>query len=163
MDELNYYRPITPADYPRVITMKLREADAEELCNATGLPSAQEALALSLVYSKYTWVFVFKGEIEAVFGLGCCRVNDEDLGNPWFMSTDKFDEFSFTFARESKRVVSIMEAMYPKMINQVSIYHIKAIIWLQWLGFDVDQSKVYNSLLTDKPFYFFRKGGNTHL
>jgi hypothetical protein len=127
-------RPYTPDDFETVINLKLRQADADEITALTQL-NVKDSLTQCIKYSKHTWVGLYNGTIECVFGLG--EVNSQ-IGVPWFLSTDKFNEFKIAFGKESKRVVDTMLALYPNLINLIDSRNSVSINWLKWLGFTIE-------------------------
>lgn len=135
-----YYRPYKEEDYSEVLRMQLRELDIEELEAASGL-DWKVALNHSVCYSPEMWVIIYRGKIEAIFGIGDGA--DEVIGVPWFVATNKFDSFSFKVGKQSKEVLKMMLSFYPILQNYVYSKHFVAIRWLKWLGFTVSDEYVY--------------------
>jgi hypothetical protein len=138
-------------DLETVMNLPLRKHDYEECQATTGLTDSKDILLQCLVYSKITWVGLYQGKIECVFGLG---EQSKDIGIPWFLSTDKFNEFKLIFGRESIKVVQTMLTLYPFLTNIIDSRNTESIKWLKWLGFYVDiNHPVY--LLGGHCFYKF--------
>lgn len=144
-----YYRSFKTEDYIEVLNMQLRELDIEELEAATGW-AWKKALQYSVSTSRYTWVIIYRGKIEGVFGLG----DSYRIGVPWFVATNKFDSFSFAVGKQSKEIIKMFLEIYPYLQNYVYAKHFTAIRWLRWLGFTVNNEYVW---FYDKyvPFHKF--------
>lgn len=152
-NKISYYRPYNDKiDFHKVVNLPLRELDEKEVRASSGY-RPKEALTISLAISKKTWVVIHKKEIEAVFGVS----RGAEGGVPWFLSTDKFNEFTYSFAKESIKLIKDMLDEYKYLYNFVSVEHIEAIRWLKWLGFTVIETPInYN----DSDFYYFYKNGS---
>ena len=144
-----YYRSFKTEDYIEVLNMQLRELDIEELEAATGL-NWKDAFKWSIRNSKHTWVIIYNRKIEGVFGLG----DNDCIGVPWFVATNKFDSFSFAVGKQSKEIIKMFLEIYPYLQNYVYAKHFTAIRWLRWLGFTVNNEYVW---FYDKyvPFHKF--------
>lgn len=151
----SYYRRYDDlTDYEEVINLQLREMDIEEVRASSGGLEPREVLKLSLIASDQVWVVIHNGKIEAVFGVTKTPTSE---GIPWFLTTDKFKEFTIAFAKESKKVVQEMLKEYKRLYNVVSANHKEAIEWLEWLGFTVEKNPItYN----DYNFYYFFMDGS---
>lgn len=127
----SYYRPLrSPEDLQSIFALDLREADVEEIKASTGY-NPVEALRFSIDLSEKVWVVIHEDKIEGVFGV----VRKETGGVPWFVATDKFKEFRWTFAKESKKLVKELLEEYGTLANFVMASHKESIKWLEWLGF----------------------------
>lgn len=147
---MTYFRLAEKEDLLTIASLDLRDADKEEIRASVGLPTS-EALMSSARVSNELWVVVHKGSIEAVFG-----VSDRgSYGVPWFMATDKFDEFRISFAKESRWMVQRWLDKYGLLMNVVDSRHISSIRWLRWLGFTVDESLEIMLHDPEVPFYLF--------
>jgi hypothetical protein len=143
-------RKYTSNDFETVINLSLRKHDFEECLILLDTTDSKEILTKALQTSVYTWVGLYKGQIECVFGLGELS---KSIGIPWFLSTDKFNEFKITFGKQSKQVVQTMLTLYPTLINIIDVRNTDSIHWLEWLGFTIDYyHPVY---LKGYPFYQF--------
>jgi hypothetical protein len=115
-----------------IASLDLREADKREARAFLGM-EPMEALKLSLKYSDEIWAIIDDDKYEAFFGV--CQ--GDGYGIPWFVSTDKFEEFKIAFARQSREYVKYMLKRYKKLQNYVSTDNRKSIAWLKWLGFTI--------------------------
>lgn len=134
-----YYRPMVLSDFIEVTSMRLRQADIEEVEAATGL-GWQTALLNAVRCSTHTWVIIYDNRIEGVFGLG---EYGPTVGVPWLLATNRFASFSYRLARQSGEVVELMLGLYPTLTNRVYAKHRDAIRWLKWLGFKFKDEYVY--------------------
>lgn len=142
-----YYRPYKAEDFPEVLDMKLRELDIEEM-QALLKVNTRQGLHMCLMESVKTWVIIYKGKIEGIFGLGY----DGICGIPWFMATNKFDGFSYQVAKQSKQIIKMFLDIYPYLENIVYANHFVAKRWLKWLGFTIEEGCIW---IGDKPFQKF--------
>ncbi len=138
------------SDFDTVLNLNLRQPDVDELRASLGLET-KDALLFSLSVSKYTWVLIHDEKIEAVFGLA---EHSPEIGVPWFVATDRFDEFKFFFARYSKKVIKTMLKLYPNLVNLVSTDHSDSQQWLEWCGFTLD-NRLFNLYSPNVHFRLF--------
>lgn len=104
---------------------------------ASGYPP-EVALALSVDASVLCWVVIHDGQIEGAFGVS----EEWGVGVPWFLATDKFYEFGFAFAKESRKVVyEHMLNAFPMLVNFVDSRHKESMRWLEWLGFTIHKDQ----------------------
>ena len=148
----SYYRPYNPkTDYEEVINLQLRQSDIDEIRASSGLtPKEALIISLSVVPTGDLFVVIHDNKIEGVFGV-------ETNGVVWFLATDKFKEFAYSFAKESKKWVQVMLEKYSFLHNYVSIHHQESIQWLEWLGFAIDYTKIFKTHY-EGEFYYFSKG-----
>lgn len=144
---------MTNNDLDEILNLDLRQADKNEIEASLGV-SWKEGLERSLDNSVITWVVIYKENIEGIFGLGQIK----QIGVPWFLATDKFNEFKFAFARTSLEVVhKEMLRRYNKLVNFVDSRHLDSIKWLTWLGFKIDILHHFYFYDKNIPFYMFSK------
>jgi len=146
-----YYRFIMSEDWPEVLRLDLRQSDKDELKAITGL-EPKEALKASLEASTSTLVLVHDGKVEAVGGVTDSR---KGFGIPWFLATDKFSEYRFTFVKAATVVVEAMLEMYHSLFNVVDSRNEDAIKLLRWLGFHVDTEAEFYGDDPEVPLYPF--------
>lgn len=144
-----HYRPLRPDDLPSVFALDLRQDDVDEIRAATGL-DPEMGLLYSIAVSEHVWVVVHEGNIEGVFGVAYLNPGAQ----PWFVATDKFKEFRWAFAKESKKFVKRLLDDYGFLANYVSSKHEAAIRWLRWLGFTISEDEVFLHD-EDVPFHYF--------
>lgn len=153
----SYYRLYDEeTDKEKVINLKLREADINEIRASSGL-SPEDALLFIVNFCKEDlYVVIHDNELEAIFGV-TKSPSDSSEGTPWFLSTSKFKEFSISFAKESRKVIREMQKKYLTLSNYVHSSHQESIEWLRWLGFFIDETPIF---INEQPFYYFYKGRN---
>lgn len=149
---MTYYRRFDQQKDRDVFSLDLRESDKEEARAFLGI-SASVALANSILGSEDVWVVIYDNNIEGVFGV--CQ--DIDKGIPWFVATERYNDFKITFAKESKKVVHSMLLKYKKLENFVSSIHKQSIRWLSWLDFALSTTDEYIFFDPNIPFYKFSK------
>lgn len=123
----------------KFIAENLREADREELHSSTGL-SSTEGLMESWKVSSHCWLILDnEGLPIGIFGAAPHPV--EGLGVVWMMGTDGILKEAISVARQTRRYVDEMQAVYPTLWNFVDARNELSIRWLTWSGFrlvDVD-------------------------
>jgi hypothetical protein len=144
---MNYYRLFQEADRETVMKLKLRASDEAEV-KAAFDGSIEEALTSTLANSEIVWVVIHKDQIEGLFGLDV----RPGYGVPWFVATDKFSDFAFSFVKESKKVINIMLEIRPILLNLVDYRHVESIRWLKWLGFRIYEDVDFYLKDPDVPF-----------
>lgn len=147
---MTHYRLIKPEDLESVYSLKLRQADIDEIKASTGHDPVG-ALLRSVNISERVWVVVHKGKIEGVFGVAPSGT----FGVPWFVATDKFSEFRYTFAKESKSLVKEILSGYEALGNFVDSRHEESIRWLRWLGFTIMTDNGFTLYDKAAKFYYF--------
>lgn len=66
-----------------------------------------------------------------------------NTGIPWMIGSSKLDDHAMTFLRNSHRALSFMSLGYDTLFNYVDARNTKAIEWLRWLGFDIEEARPY--------------------
>lgn len=150
-----YYRFTTKGDYNKIIELNLRKSDKMQLKAATGL-EPKDAIKKSVESSDLTRTVIHNEKVEGVFGLKILPTPSQlTVGSPWFLATDKFNEFSISFAKNS--IVVVYENMLhyaPILMNFVDSRHKESIRWLKWIGFTVDTDSPVK--LNDPDVLFYR-------
>ena len=126
------------------MALELRPIEMREGRALTGQnPMDVLALSLSRPSPCYLWVVTYWDKICGVFGL---TLFEEGLGVPWFVSNEvPFSDYASRglFLRKSRDLVSFMKSRCTHMINYVSLENTKAVRWLRWLGFTIDENETY--------------------
>lgn len=130
----------------------LRAADVDEVRAASGLSPA-DALRRSFDLSTHVWVARDRlglpialwgvGPLSLVLGKGC----------PWLLASAAFDDYGRDIARLSRRLLASVRAIYPSLENRVDARHLKAIRWLAWLGFTIEDPEPWG--VEARPFHRF--------
>jgi hypothetical protein len=147
-------------DIPKVLKLKLRKEDQEELHAASGL-TPEAALQVAVLHSDEVSVLLLDGRIVGLFGLAA-DPRDPHCAAPWMLSGDSLFSgpgLRTLFSRGSRDVVRKMCEKYYRLENYVSKENKIAIRWLGWLGFEFDDAPV---TLADPKVEFLRfwKGGS---
>lgn len=146
-----YYRPATLDDV-YVLAPKLRQADVQEVKDASGL-SALDALLLSVeASSEALSIIATDGEVVGMFGV--CPTVEADMGIPWLLCSDRLPEVRKEFIPQSAEWVIEVNKKYPVLFNYVAKDNKVAIRWLKHLGFNFTQL-IENYGVGKKPFYEF--------
>lgn len=75
-------------------------------------------------------------------------------GTPWMVGTTELDKNQLTVARRCRPELSSLYTGYNVLVNFVDARNRKAIRWLKWLGFDLDQEPTPMGP-DSMPFYRF--------
>lgn len=148
----SYFRKLDKSDITDVLNLDLRQIDKDEAKAMSGI-SPDIVLLQTIAESEIKYVVIHKDKIEGVFGL----VLGDRYSIPWFVATDKFKEFKFSFAKESKALAKEMYALSNGVLqNYISTQNKDSIKWLEWLGFKINYNKKYYFYDKEHPFYKFR-------
>lgn len=74
-------------------------------------------------------------------------------GSPWMVGTTELDKHAMAFLRRCRPQVVAMLADYDILQNYVDVRNRKAIIWLKWLGFSMDEAAPFGPFKL--PFHRF--------
>ena len=132
-------RPVTQ-DAIDYVLKHLSMADRAEM-QASGLQEPPEVFSLAAQEATQAGVVYADGEPAALFGVNPMP-GDPDHGIVWMVATDKFAASGIAGAVLSRRVILQMRARFAVLSNVVHAEHARAVRWLAWLGFDVDQKPV---------------------
>lgn len=144
---------IVPAtdEHARHIAQHVREPDRQELWAAV----MQKPLGVMLHcmrLSDHAMTGLLDGEPVCMWG-----VMTESLlfgvGCPWMVATDRLDTCFAHFLRRSREHTVRMLDDYAVLENHVDIRNKKAIRWLRWMGFKMQEVVPYG--LLQQPFQRF--------
>jgi len=81
-----------------------------------------------------------------------------NVGIPWMVGTNHLDENAGTFLRRCRKPVMALLDGYDMLVNYVDARNVRAIGWLKFCGFKVNDPEPYG--FTGLPFHKFwmRKG-----
>lgn len=132
-----------------------RKADRKELM-AAGNMTPLEAIIAGLAIGGIAWAGVINGVPCCIFGV--CPVGGmfTNMGRPWMVGTDLIDRCAVAFLRRNKRFILAMLDQYSYLVNYVDVRNVKAIQWLDWLGFKFSQPAPYG--VHSLPFMRFEMG-----
>ena len=114
----------------------LRLLDIEELQAQGKGPRA--VLRASIKGSLWCRTYLYDGEVAAMMGLG--GVAMDDLGRPWFLTSDViYRPNAWTVVKECRKGVALMLELKPRLENYVLAKYEQAVRLLRILGFSLDE------------------------
>lgn len=134
------------------IANRMREIDKRE-CGAFK-HTPKQALRLALAASSLSWVALYHGQPEAMFGLRIASLI-AGVGQPWLLGTDKLDRGMRELVAWSPRFVAAMQGETPRLENHVAVENRRSIRYLRHLGFVFDDEPV---TIGGVPMLRFSKG-----
>jgi hypothetical protein len=121
------------------VAMDLRVSDFDELFAATGKSPYYDVVD-SWVMSHRRWV-VFNKNDQAVAVLGVrAEAMFSDYGIPWLLGTKGLDKMKKFFVKYSKMIINEIKKDFKFLYNYVDTRYLKAIRWLLWCGFTVEDA-----------------------
>jgi len=146
--QIDFRNPI-PEDV-NWLAERLREHDRKELIASTGQDPAV-ALAASMALGS---CLVVECDREPVAVLGLPVVSQlPRTGVPWMLGTDWLDDHPAVFGRYSSTIVESWMSRVDRMVNYVDSRNRKAVDWLSWLGFDIEDAEPHGPY--GVPFHKF--------
>lgn len=142
---------IIPAtlEHAASIAANIREADREELRLLGWEPG--RVLRLSLAASFIAWTGTVNGVPICMFGVAPGGFIGE--GRPWMIGARDLDRHAMIFLRRCKGQVEEMLSITSLMVNYVHTENRRAIQWLRWLGFEIEEAQPYGPF--EAPFHRF--------
>ena len=127
---------------------RLRYEDKREILDSTGL-NPYQALRECFNFSEVCLTIVdTKDTPVGIFGVS------ED-GAIWLLATPEIKRIRFSFLRESRKVVNLLNKKYTLLWNYVDCRNDLHLRWLKWCGFSFLRKVKYG--VNQKPFYEFIK------
>ena len=124
----------------------LRFADKREILDGTGMPP-YNALVKGYVSSEVCFTIVDKENTPVgMFGVS-------ENGAIWLLASDNIQKIRFSFLRESRKVVELLNQKYRTLWNYVDCRNELHLRWLKWCGFKFIRQLKYG--VNQKPFYEF--------
>jgi hypothetical protein len=134
------------------IAMNLRAQDFDEVFAVTG-ENPYDAVKDDWAMSSRRWI-VFNKENIAVAVLGVRPINlFSDIGIPWLLGTKGLDKMKKFFVKYSKPIIEEMKKGFDLLINFVDARYLKAVKWLKWCGFTIDEPVPFGAI--NVPFHRF--------
>jgi len=125
---------------------RLRQEDKREILANSG-STPYNALLRGYVASELCFTIVDKENVP----VGMFGVNK--VGAIWLLATNDIYRIRFSFLRESRQVVELLNQKYPRLWNFVDCRNKLHIRWLKWCGFIFLRKVKYGVL--QQPFYEF--------
>jgi hypothetical protein len=133
------------------VIRNIREADKRELEDVSGL-NYKDTLKEIYLISENAWTGLVDDEVVAIFGVQMVSYLT-GRGVPWLISTKGVEKYSITFLRHSKPVLKKITGHCRQLVNFVDDRNKLAKLWLQWLGFVLDDPIPYGAKsLPFRPF-----------
>lgn len=144
--------PALPEHIPALVP-NIRQADIDEMEAGYSL-TPQKAMEIGLKHSSQCWVGLVDGEPIAMAGVNAPSVLS-DTAYPWMLGTHHLDreDVKIGFLIQSRKILRTMLQVYAHLENHVDARNTKAIAWLKWLGFTMDEAKPYGP--AGLPFHHF--------
>ena len=139
-------------DKVRHLATNLREADFDEVFASTG-ESPHFAIQEGWEWSIRKWIMLNKHD-RAVAVLGVRPQSMfSDIGIPWLLGTEGLNKIKRFFMEASKPIIVEMLKDYKALINYVDARYIKAVRWLNWCGFEIEDAEPFGA--QQLPFHKF--------
>jgi hypothetical protein len=113
----------------------VRPEDAAEFW-AFSRQTAAEVVGRGAAASALLYVGLVDGEPVCCFGVVPASLLT-GIGCPWMVATPGVERVARRFALASAPVVEEMQALFPQLLNFVDNRNVKAMRWLEWLGFQL--------------------------
>ena len=127
---------------------RLRTEDKREILDGAG-QTPYQALLKGYVSSEICLTIVDTENIPVgMFGVG-------EGGLIWLLATPEIKRIRFSFLRESRQVVELLNKKYRLLWNYVDCRNELHLRWLKWCGFKFLRKLNYG--VNQKPFYEFIK------
>jgi hypothetical protein len=127
---------------------RLRYEDKREILDATGL-NPYSALNECFKLSQISLTIVDTKNIPVgIFGVSYS-------GAIWLLATPDINRIRYSFLRESRQVVNLLNQKYKILWNYVDCRNELHLRWLKWCGFKFLRKVNYG--VNQKPFYEFIK------
>ncbi|EHX1545272.1 hypothetical protein [Citrobacter freundii] len=139
------------ADHIEAMLPHVRQADVEEFLATNGW-SPRRVLETGLRTSTFCCAGLVNGEVATIFGVAPASMIGGS-GIPWLVGTDALEKYQRTFLRRCGKVVNAMLTVYPYLENYVDARNHVARVWLNWLGFTIEEPKPYG--IQRLPFHRF--------
>lgn len=137
------------------IAENMDPADVAEVW-AMGRKTPLEALVASTKVSRETFVGLVDGEPICAFGIGQRTLMD-NVGIPWLLGTPEIRKHPRPFLRVSKNWIERAAQDYVRLENWVDVRHTRAVKWLKWLGFTLEEPTPFGP--DRMMFHRFHMGG----
>lgn len=143
----------SPATIEQALSMmgRIRQADLLEHDAAVG-GSIEDSLRTGLNISTQTWAGEVDGKVICICGVAPVQAMPES-GAVWLISADEIERAPAQFLRLSRQVLKKMLGLYPHLFNFADARNVKALRWLQWLGFSIHEPIPFG--VQQLPFHLF--------
>lgn len=147
-------------EHGRYLSTRLRQADIDEMWAGHRL-KPRIGIMVSIAVSRDTsYTGCVDGVPICIFGVAKPSLL-VDAGRPWLVGSDEIEKHAMKFLRENRKVLRRMKEEFPFMFNYVDARHENAIVWLDWLGFTIEDEVPYGP--GQVPFHRFTMGEEKHV
>jgi quercetin dioxygenase-like cupin family protein len=136
-----------------LIVKDMRQADVDEFACLGMTP--ETAMTLSLKDATEAWTGLIDGVPVCMFGVSPSHLLTPLRGYPWMMGTHHLEQHAPLFLRRCKKQVARMQKLYPVLENWIAKSNTIAVMWLEWLGFELLESRPFGP--SNAIFIKFRK------
>lgn len=141
----------TTEEHVAELSHSMRPEDVAE-CWAAQHLTPYEAIKRSLSYTDHPKTGLVDGKVINIWGVGkTTSLSDE--GIPWMLTSHLVDYHIRPFLVESKAALVEMKKEASTFSNVVDARNNKAIKWLKWLGFKMEEAAPYGP--DHLPFHQF--------
>jgi hypothetical protein len=134
------------------IAMNLRPEDFDELFYFFNI-NPYEVVIESWKMSLRRWIVLNKNNI-AVAVLGVRPLSTfSKLAIPWLLGTKGLEKMKKFFMKHSKPIIEEMKMDFEFLYNFVDSRYIKAVKWLKWCGFTIEEAVPFG--IYNVPFHRF--------
>lgn len=129
-------------EHVRELANLLRPEDVDDIDSYRPGENASEVLVECFRASTDVWAGMIDGKPACLFGALQPKYF-VPIANPWFRGSERLRGHELAFLRLSRKYVKRLAAHYGELRNLVDANNAKAINWLEWLGFDVEEKTFY--------------------
>lgn len=129
-------------EHAREIASLLRPEDVTDIESYRPGVDATGALLECFYASANVWAGTIDGEVACLYGAAQPKYF-VPIAYPWFRGSVRMKGHERAFLRRSKEHVAAIAAYYGELRNLVDARNTKAVNWLEWLGFRVDEGLNY--------------------
>lgn len=147
---------IVPAEIEHIhwIMQHVRPEDRDELW-AAARATPQECMRYGIVMGRESWTGLVDGNPIVMCGVTSPSIMSDE-GSPWLVATNDLEKHGLEFLKLSRRMARIWFGRYTSLQNWVDIRNEKAVQWLQWLGFEMEEPAPFGPFAM--PFRRFHRG-----
>jgi hypothetical protein len=138
----------------RHVAANMRDMDRKEIYYLAAI-DPWRAIDMTAARAVAAWSGKVDGEVACVFGI-TRRSMISSVGVPWLLATPLVERYPMTIARGSREYFDRMARAFPLMENHVLEENKMAVLWLKWLGFDMEEPRPHGAF--GAPFIRFGKG-----
>lgn len=138
------------------VAANLRPSDVQEM-QAAGVADPEASVVRSFEVSRKTWAGRADGKAVVLIGLHTPTLLG-GYSHPWLYGTADLPKHRAAFLRKSKQFADFLVDEGGTLINWVDARNRKAILWLRWMGFCVDDTVEVLAPATGQKFYRYSYG-----